>query len=69
MEEDRLISPALSDDDTSYDSSLRPKNFDEYIGQGKVKDNLSIFIEAAKGRSDAADVNNTAVRRFRNKFS
>ncbi|MCK5193058.1 MAG: Holliday junction branch migration DNA helicase RuvB [Desulfobulbaceae bacterium] len=55
MEEERLISPALSDDDTSYDASLRPKNFDEYIGQTKVKDNLSIFIEAAKGRSDALD--------------
>ena len=53
--DERIISPAISEDDTNYDASLRPKNLGEYIGQEKVKENLSIFIEAAKGCEDALD--------------
>lgn len=53
--EERIISPGISDDDSNYDASLRPKNFDEYIGQSKAKGNLSIFIEAATQRQDALD--------------
>lgn len=53
--DERIISPAISEDDSNYDASLRPKNLSEYIGQEKVKENLSIFIEAAKGREDALD--------------
>ncbi|MBE9504157.1 MAG: Holliday junction branch migration DNA helicase RuvB [Proteobacteria bacterium] len=53
--DERIISPAISEDDTNYDASLRPKNLSEYIGQEKVKENLSIFIEAAKKREDALD--------------
>ncbi|MBE9536210.1 MAG: Holliday junction branch migration DNA helicase RuvB [Proteobacteria bacterium] len=55
MTEERIISPVISDDDSNYDASLRPKNFDEYIGQSKAKGNLSIFIEAASARQDALD--------------
>ena len=55
MDEERIISPAISDDDSSYDASLRPKSLDEYIGQVKVKENMGIFIEAAHGRNDALD--------------
>ena len=53
--DERIISPAISEDDSNYDASLRPKNLSEYIGQEKVKENLSIFIDAAKGREDALD--------------
>jgi Holliday junction DNA helicase RuvB len=50
-----LISPAILDGESGYEYSLRPKRLDEYIGQEKIKNNLSIFIEAAKRRSDALD--------------
>lgn len=53
--DERLISPAVSEDDSSYEASLRPRALGEYIGQKKVKENLSIFIEAAKGRKDSLD--------------
>ncbi|MBP1665809.1 MAG: holliday junction helicase [Bacteroidetes bacterium] len=52
---DFLISPATLDGEKGYENSLRPKKLDEYIGQEKIKNNLSIFIEAAKKRSDALD--------------
>lgn len=45
---DSLISPATLDGEKGYENSLRPKKLDEYIGQEKIKNNLSIFIEAAK---------------------
>ena len=40
---------------SDYETSLRPKSFSEYIGQQKVKENLAIFIEAAKKRQEALD--------------
>ncbi|MBE6896901.1 MAG: Holliday junction branch migration DNA helicase RuvB [Ruminococcaceae bacterium] len=52
--EERLLSArTLRDDDTEV--SLRPKTFDGYIGQEKVKENLKIFIEAAKQRGESLD--------------
>ena len=52
---DSVISPACVEEETGFEFSLRPKNLEEYIGQEKIKKNLSIFIEAAKGRSEALD--------------
>ncbi len=52
---DSLISLARLEDDGGFELTLRPKNLTEYIGQEKVKENLSIFIEAAKQRHDALD--------------
>jgi Holliday junction DNA helicase RuvB len=43
------------EEEEGYESSLRPKNLGEYIGQEKVKRNLAIFIEAAKQRQEALD--------------
>ena len=54
-ENDRLIDKTLQEEDIGLDFSLRPRDFDEYIGQNKVKENLSIFIEAAKKRGEALD--------------
>ena len=53
MIEDRVISPELIDEDEEFEakveeSSLRPQIFSEYIGQDKVKENLKVYIEAAK---------------------
>ncbi len=54
-ERDSLITPVVLEEDQGFDITLRPRNFSEYIGQQKVKENLSIFIQAAKGRSEALD--------------
>lgn len=54
MEEERLVDSEISNDDND-EVSLRPRKLQEYIGQNKVKENLSIFIEAAKQRSEALD--------------
>ncbi|PIP06482.1 MAG: Holliday junction branch migration DNA helicase RuvB [Syntrophobacteraceae bacterium CG23_combo_of_CG06-09_8_20_14_all_50_8] len=50
-----LIDPIEVEEERGIDVSLRPKNFAEYIGQAKIKNNLSIFIEAAKRRKEALD--------------
>jgi Holliday junction DNA helicase RuvB len=54
MEEERLIEREAVGEDID-ESSLRPRRFSEYIGQKKVKENLNIFIEAAKKRKEALD--------------
>ena len=53
--ENRMVSPEVTRDDVDIDFSLRPKTLNEYIGQEKVKENLRIFIDAAKGRGEPLD--------------
>ena len=53
--EERIISGEISNFDERFEQSLRPQFLSQYIGQEKVKDNLGIFIEAAKGRSESLD--------------
>jgi Holliday junction DNA helicase RuvB len=56
MSEDRIISPATTGDaEQQFELSLRPKWLREYIGQGKAKGNLDIFIKAARKRGQALD--------------
>jgi Holliday junction DNA helicase RuvB len=50
-----LIDPLLMEEEMGVETSLRPKSLSEYIGQEKIKNNLSIFIEAAKRREEALD--------------
>jgi Holliday junction DNA helicase RuvB len=50
-----LILPQESEEDEGYEVSLRPRNLSEYIGQEKIKTNLSVFIEAARKRHEALD--------------
>ncbi|MBI2942144.1 MAG: Holliday junction branch migration DNA helicase RuvB [Chloroflexi bacterium] len=52
---DRTVSPKPHDEDKSFDLSLRPKRLAEYIGQERLKDNLGIFVAAAKARGEALD--------------
>ncbi len=52
---DAEILPAKLVEDEGFELSLRPKTLDEYIGQTKIKDNLKIFIEAARARGEALD--------------
>ena len=51
----RMIETNLIEEDIKIEGSLRPQALDDYIGQSKVKDNLKIYIEAAKQRNDALD--------------
>ena len=50
LEPDRLLSPKTSAEDR-YDRALRPKSLNDYIGQKTVKDQMGIFMEAAKRRT------------------
>ncbi|WP_350454032.1 Holliday junction branch migration DNA helicase RuvB [Slackia heliotrinireducens] len=51
----RAVTPELTEDDLALDRSLRPKHLDDYIGQTRVKDSLSILIQAAKQRGECMD--------------
>ncbi len=53
--ENRLISSSYAPEDTETDYSLRPRRLDEYIGQEKAKENLRVYINAAKQRGDTLD--------------
>lgn len=54
---DRIVTPkeTVSETTDDFEVSLRPKTLDEYIGQEKVKENLKIYIQAAKNRGDSLD--------------
>ncbi len=51
----RSISAKSSADDLTFDLNLRPRGFDEYVGQDQVKENLKVAIDAARGRGDVLD--------------
>ena len=54
--EDNILKPSVENDEEEYaEISLRPKFLNEYIGQNKVKENMKIYIEAAKKRKEALD--------------
>ncbi len=53
--ENRIMNTSYSAEDSDVEASLRPKKLDDYIGQDKVKENLKIYIEAAKQRNDPLD--------------
>ena len=54
MDDDRVITNHELEEDT-FEQNIRPDSIDEYIGQGEVKDNLSVFIKAAKMRDESLD--------------
>lgn len=51
----RAMTPELTEEDIAFDRSLRPKRFDDYLGQSKVKESLKVMIEAALSRGDVVD--------------
>lgn len=53
--EERLVEPSFSEADSEAELTLRPKTLAEYIGQDKVKDNMAVYIEAAKKRGECLD--------------
>lgn len=52
---ERTIDPEVKAEDMSFELSLRPRCFDEFVGQNKLKDNLKVFIQATKQRGEALD--------------
>ena len=55
MENERITSANISPGELRQETTLRPQTLEDYIGQKKVKENLSIFIKAAKLRNDPLD--------------
>ena len=53
--EDRIITTKMQPEDFEIEGNLRPRSLGEYIGQEKVKEKLSIFIQAAKTRKESLD--------------
>ena len=54
--EENILNPVVQDEEEELqENSLRPKTLDEYIGQTKVKENMRVYIEAAKKRGEALD--------------
>lgn len=51
----RIVEPEYTESDTDIEYSLRPKVLDEYIGQDKVKENMKVYIKAAKKRGECLD--------------
>ena len=51
----RPVAAKLVEDDVNYDVNLRPRGFDEYVGQEQVKENLKVAIAAARGRKEVLD--------------
>lgn len=52
---DTTINPEMLNDEERYEVSIRPGSLGEYIGQSKIKENLSVFMEAARRRGEALD--------------
>ena len=53
--ESRIVTSDFTPEDNDIENSLRPKILDDYIGQDKVKENLAVYIQAARGRGEALD--------------
>ena len=53
--EKRVIATEVQEEDLKIEKNLRPQTLDDYIGQQKAKENLKIYIEAAKARGESLD--------------
>ena len=52
---ERIVTPEQNGDDCPFEKSLRPVRFEDFVGQDRIKDNLRVFIGAAKVRGEALD--------------
>ncbi len=52
---ERSITPEAVTEDVNFEQSVRPRSFEEFVGQAKIKENLKIYIQAAKQRNEALD--------------
>ena len=54
-EPERTLTPAIKDEDISFELNLRPKTFSDFVGQEKIKENLKVFIAATQQRNEPLD--------------
>jgi len=52
---ERVTNPGITADEAKADALLRPRRLDEFVGQTELKENLRVFVEAARGRKEALD--------------
>ena len=52
---DRLVNAVEGSEDAVVDRAIRPRKLDEYVGQPVVREQMDVFINAARGRSEALD--------------
>ena len=52
---DRTLAPVIKEEDLTYELNLRPKAFSDFVGQEKIKENLGVFITAARQRNEPLD--------------
>ncbi|MCI4567767.1 Holliday junction branch migration DNA helicase RuvB [Lysobacter sp. CFH 32150] len=55
MNDERIVSPAATREEDAIEASIRPKRLDEYLGQQPVREQMQIYIQAAKQRNEALD--------------
>ena len=55
-EETQFLAPAIRPEEDELERSLRPRNLGEFVGQERVKEQLAITLEAARGRKEALDL-------------
>src|SRR6187401_1274944 len=55
MSDERITTAVLAPEDEDFDGSLRPRSLDEFVGQERIKEQLGISLDAAKGREEALD--------------
>ena len=55
IQDERLISSVRNVEDAEVENVLRPRRMSQYVGQKKIKDNLSVYISAAKSRGEHLD--------------
>src|SRR3954453_22133228 len=55
MNDERIIAADATSEDDVLEASIRPRRLDEYLGQVPVREQMKIYIEAAKGRGEALD--------------
>ena len=60
--ESRIVTPEYGREDLDIEGSLRPKTLQEYIGQEKAKENMSVYIEAARMRGEPLEIGRASCR-------
>ena len=55
MTDERLVEPIVTPEERAFDSALRPRSLDEFVGQERVKEQLALLIEGAKNRGESVD--------------
>jgi Holliday junction DNA helicase RuvB len=50
-----MVKPLVTEEEIQFEQGVRPQSFNEYVGQGRVKENLKVFVDAARERGEALD--------------